>query len=70
MDTATPAAPLLLTPAQTQLALNVSRSTLAGLIATGELPSVKIGRSRRIPAAAVDEFVTRMLGKGSGGDEA
>ena len=31
------------------------------LIATGELASIKIGRSQRIPVGAIDEFIARRL---------
>jgi excisionase family DNA binding protein len=40
--------------------LNVSRSTVYGLLRTGELRSVKIGKSRRIPHAALVEYVERL----------
>ena len=39
--------------------LQVSRSTLYLLIQRGELQSIKIGASRRVPVAALDEFVAR-----------
>lgn len=35
----------------------LSRSRVYALIASGELRSIKIGRLRRIPASAVEEFV-------------
>ena len=40
---------------------SVSRSTLYVLIQRGEIQSIKIGASRRIPVAALDEFVRRQL---------
>ena len=39
--------------------LDISRSTLYLLIQRGELQSIKIGASRRVPVAALDEFVAR-----------
>ena len=39
--------------------LNISRSTLYLLVLRGELQSIKIGASRRVPVAALDEFVAR-----------
>ena len=39
--------------------LQVSRSTLYLLVQRGELQSIKIGASRRVPVAALDEFVAR-----------
>ena len=41
---------LLYTPAEAAHALGVSRSTLYVLMANGDVPSVRIGSSRRIPA--------------------
>ncbi len=40
-------------------ALGISRSTLYGLMDRGELEYVKVGRARRIPAAAIERFVSR-----------
>jgi excisionase family DNA binding protein len=39
--------------------LEVSRSKLYELVAAGELPTVRIGRSRRIAVADLEEFVRR-----------
>jgi excisionase family DNA binding protein len=47
----------LLTVADAATRLNVSRSKLYELLADGELPSVRIGRTRRIAVTALDEFV-------------
>lgn len=52
---------LLLTPQEAAELLNVGRSTVYDLIRLRLLPSVKIGRSRRIPAAALTECVERLL---------
>jgi excisionase family DNA binding protein len=38
-----------------RLGLGVARTW--ELVASGELPSLKIGRSRRVPASAVDEYI-------------
>lgn len=51
----------LLTVPQAMAQLNVSRWTLYNLIRSGELASVTIGRARRIPATALDEFITNRL---------
>jgi excisionase family DNA binding protein len=51
---------LLLTPEQAAEALNVARSTVYDLMRMRAIPSVKIGRARRIPAAAVKEYVERL----------
>ena len=42
-------------------ALGLGRSLVYMLIATGELASIKIGRSRRIPVGALDEFIVGRL---------
>lgn len=53
--------PLLLTPAEAARRLSLGRSTLYQLVLTGEIESIKIGKSRRIPAAALAEYVDRKL---------
>lgn len=49
---------LITLPAAARL-LGVSRSKLYELVAAGELPTVRIGRSRRIAVADLEEFVRR-----------
>lgn len=41
--------------------LAVGRSTVYGLIASGEIRHVKIGRSTRIPFSELEEYVERLL---------
>ena len=53
--------PRLLTVPEAMAQLNVSRWTLYNLIRSGELASVTIGRCRRIPADALDTFITQRL---------
>jgi excisionase family DNA binding protein len=48
---------LLLRPEEVAQALAIGRTAVFELIRTGELRSVKIGKSRRIPADAVVEYV-------------
>ena len=56
--------PILLTPEQAAAALRVSRTVVYDLISRGPehggLASIRIGRCRRIPVSALDEFVERM----------
>lgn len=40
--------------------LSLGQTLLYELISRGELQSVKIGKARRIPAAALDAFVERL----------
>ena len=49
--------PVLLRPEEVAAALGVGRTAVFELMRTGELRSVKIGKSRRIPADAVAEYV-------------
>ena len=48
---------LLLSPAE---ALNVGRSRVYDLMRTRQLPSVRIGKSRRVTVAAVHAYVERL----------
>ena len=45
---------ILLTIDQAASALEISRSHIYSLLMTGDLPSIKIGRSRRILAGALE----------------
>ena len=47
----------LLTPLQVAELLNIGRSTVYELLASGDLPSVRVGRSRRVPLGSVEEYV-------------
>jgi excisionase family DNA binding protein len=53
---------LLLRPEEAAEVLSIGRSKVYELIGTGELASVHIGASRRIPADALVEFVRRLQG--------
>lgn len=48
---------LLLTPQEAALALCMSRSSLYKLLLTGEIPSIKVGRMRRISLIALQQWV-------------
>lgn len=50
---------LLLTPEDAAEMLSISRSKLYELLAAGEVESVRIGGSRRIPVDALEDFVDR-----------
>ena len=56
-DQVRPMAPLLLTPEQAAAVLGICRTKVYELIGTGKLESVRIGTSRRIAVAALEEFV-------------
>ncbi len=51
----------LLTVAESATYLGISRSLLYSYVLRGEIPSIKIGRARRIPVTALDEFIAREL---------
>ena len=48
------------TPKQVASVLMLSRSKTYEMIGSGEIPSVKIGWSRRIPAAFLNEYVKKL----------
>lgn len=70
MTTATPAPAravadptlLLLTVEESARRLGIGRTTCFGLVASGELESVKVGSLRRIPADALGTYVARLRG--------
>jgi excisionase family DNA binding protein len=58
---------LLLTVGQAAGRLNLSERTGWNLVRTGRLPSVKIGKSRRVPATALERFVENLAEDGDAG---
>jgi excisionase family DNA binding protein len=52
--------PLLLSTERAAERLELGRSKVCELIASGELESVRIGRARRIPADALVSYVERL----------
>jgi excisionase family DNA binding protein len=53
--------PLLLRPTEAARLLGISRSKLYELLAAGEIPTIHIGRSVRIPLAQLKEWVNAQL---------
>lgn len=51
---------LLLSPERAADRMDVGRSKIFELMATGELESVRIGRSRRIPLDALKAYIERL----------
>lgn len=51
---------VLLTVEEAARRLRIGRTTCYGLIRSGELESVPVGRLRRVPADAVPEYVARL----------
>lgn len=54
---------LLVTPEEAARRLSVGRTTLYELLSSGALPSVQIGRCRRVPVSALSAFVDRLSGR-------
>ncbi|MDP3712152.1 MAG: helix-turn-helix domain-containing protein [Mycobacteriales bacterium] len=52
---------LLLTPVQAAGALGISRTTLYELMGAGDLAFVLIGRARRVPVVALQQFITKQM---------
>jgi excisionase family DNA binding protein len=52
------ATPLAYTVDETAKALHVGRNTVYQLIAAGELPAMRIGKAIRVPARALDNWIT------------
>ena len=57
---------LLLTVDEAAQRLSVGRSYLYDLVMRGTIESIKLGRSRRIPVAALERFVQEKLEAGNG----
>jgi excisionase family DNA binding protein len=60
--------PLLLTVERAAERLEIGRTKVFELMATGELESVLIGRLRRIPADALRSYVDRLRVEQAGGE--
>jgi excisionase family DNA binding protein len=55
---------LLYTPVEAAHALGVGRSTIYVLMANGDVPSVRIGSSRRIPADGLRRYIASLSATG------
>lgn len=51
---------LLLTVPEAAMRLGLGRSLIYQLVMSGELASVKVGRARRVPVSALEQFVERI----------
>jgi len=54
---------LLLRPAEAAEVLGVGRSKIYALLAAGELPGVRVGKSVRVPVAALERWVNERAGE-------
>ncbi|MDQ6849554.1 MAG: helix-turn-helix domain-containing protein [Actinomycetota bacterium] len=57
---------LLHTPEDAARRLGVGRTRLYALMADGQITSIRIGRSRRIPSTALSAYVERLLSEQTG----
>jgi excisionase family DNA binding protein len=60
---------LLLKPREAFKVMSIGRSTGYAMIASGELPSIRIGRAVRIPMDGLKEWVKRQAEKNADGQE-
>jgi excisionase family DNA binding protein len=51
----------LLTIDEVSARMRLHRSRVYGLLSTGALRSVKIGKSRRVPVAEIERYIARLL---------
>lgn len=61
---------LLYSVEETAYELGLSRTRIFELIGKGQIDSVKIGRSRRIPRVAVESYISRLVSDQNNGDAA
>ncbi|MEU4390592.1 helix-turn-helix domain-containing protein [Kribbella sp. NPDC023855] len=52
---------LLLTVEEAAKRLGIGRTTCYGLVMSGEIESVPVGRLRRVPVECLDDYVKRLL---------
>ena len=52
---------ILLTVEEAAMTLSMGRTYVYSLVMQGQIPSIKVGRKRRIPLAALYEYVARQL---------
>lgn len=57
---ALPLPKLLLTPVEAAAVIGISRTRMFAFISRGEIESVLVGRSRRIPVQALEDYVARL----------
>ena len=57
LDKMTTEVPMLLRAEEAARLLSLGRSTVFAMLATGELPSVRIGRAVRVPRVALEAWI-------------
>ncbi len=56
--------PILVTVAETASMLSIGRTAAWELVRTHKIKSIKIGRTRRVPMSAIQEYVAHLLDEG------
>lgn len=56
-----PEPPVLVTVEEAARRLSIGRTATYMLVLRGELESVKIGRTRRVVVASIDDYVSKLL---------
>ena len=56
-----PEPPVLVTVEEAARRLSIGRTATYMLVLSGELQSVKIGRTRRVVVASIDDYVSKLL---------
>jgi excisionase family DNA binding protein len=59
---------LLLRPEEVARALSISRSAVYRLISDGQIPSVRVGKSVRVPRVAIAEWLNARVALGGRGE--
>jgi prophage regulatory protein len=59
---------MLLKPGEVAQTLRIGRSLVYGLLASGELPSIRVGRCIRVPKASLDKWISEQEKPRSGSD--
>lgn len=49
---------MLLKPGEVAETLRIGRSLVYGLLASGDLPSIRVGRCIRVPKASLDKWIS------------
>ena len=57
---------LLLTIPEVAGRLSLGRSLVYELVMKGEIPSIKVGRARRIPLKGLEQFIAARIGDSDG----
>lgn len=57
---------LMLRPGEAAEAIGVGRSKVYELLASGELPSIRVGSSIRVPVVELRAWIARQLGEAAG----